>query len=252
MYGLERIIAGLGTSGFRVDLLASVNSVTTVDHAAVIRFDRASRARIIASATRDSVRINGKHVKDAYERRYYRSDPNQAAWKGSCSDQDLHFRRLRPKQLTDENYRFHCFETPGLIDRLSIIASTRSFLYCINFYRCADTGPFSESEAQAVLGYAPVLAALSVKHDQVACKNPVVPDRVARVSELVQRLSTIQKRLTQRELEITARILIGMTSEAIALDLGITSSSVITYRRRAYAKLGIASQSELFSLCYFG
>jgi DNA-binding CsgD family transcriptional regulator len=252
MQGLERIIAGLGTSGFRVGLLASVNSVTTVDHAAVIRFDGASQARIIASATRDSARINGKYVKDAYERRYFRSDPNRAAWQASFLEQGPQFRRLRPQQLTDENYRYHCYETPGLIDRLSIIAPTGNFLYCINLYRCADTGPFSESEAQAVLGYAPVLAALSVKHDQVTYKNPVVSDRTERVSELAQRLSTIQKRLTQRELEIAARILIGMTSEAIALDLGITSSSVITYRRRAYAKLGIASQSELFSLCYFG
>lgn len=252
MHSLEQVISGLGTDRFRADLLGYINTVAIVDHAALIRFDQASHARILSSATRDAVRIDGKHVKDAYERRFYRSDPNQAAWRASCPDQGTVFRRLRPNHLADESYRFHCYETPGLIDRLSIITPARSFLYCINLYRCADTGPFSEGEMQAMLGHAPVLAALSVKHDQVTYKNPAVPNRAERISELTQRLAAIQKRLTRRELEIAARIMIGMTSVAIALDLGITPSSVITYRRRAYFKLGISSQNELFSLCYFG
>ena len=56
-------------------------------------------------------------------------------------------------------------------------------------------------------------------------------------------------RLTTRESEICERILIGYTSTGISLDLGIATSSVNTYRRRAYEKLGIATQNELFSLC---
>lgn len=33
------------------------------------------------------------------------------------------------------------------------------------------------------------------------------------------------------------------------LDLHISESSVVTYRKRAYEKLGIATQNELFALC---
>jgi DNA-binding CsgD family transcriptional regulator len=43
-----------------------------------------------------------------------------------------------------------------------------------------------------------------------------------------------------------------MSSDAIALELGITPNSAVTYRKRAYSRLGIASQNELFALCYFG
>ena len=56
-------------------------------------------------------------------------------------------------------------------------------------------------------------------------------------------------KLTKRESEVCERILVGFTSTGISLDLDIAESSVNTYRRRAYGKLGIATQNELFSLC---
>jgi DNA-binding CsgD family transcriptional regulator len=43
-------------------------------------------------------------------------------------------------------------------------------------------------------------------------------------------------------------ILQGLSSEAIAGRLAISLNSVLTYRRRAYQRLGITSQNELFSL----
>ena len=45
-------------------------------------------------------------------------------------------------------------------------------------------------------------------------------------------------RLTKRERQVCERIVLGYTSVGIGLDLQIEPSSVITYRRRAYEKLG--------------
>jgi DNA-binding CsgD family transcriptional regulator len=42
---------------------------------------------------------------------------------------------------------------------------------------------------------------------------------------------------------------LGYTSVGIGLDLNIAQSSVVTYRRRAYEKLDISTQNELFTLC---
>jgi DNA-binding CsgD family transcriptional regulator len=58
----------------------------------------------------------------------------------------------------------------------------------------------------------------------------------------------LPNRLAQREVEVCARALIGMSVEATALDLGIRPTSITTYRQRAYQKLGISSQNELFAL----
>lgn len=249
---LEQAIAGLGTDRFRDGLLAYANSIATVDHVALIRFDQVSRARIVASATRAGARIKGDGVQRAYERCFYRSDPNQAVWRESAPDAGTGFRRLVPRRLSDADYRLHCFDTARLIDRLSVIASAEGFHYCVNLYRCADTGPFATDEAEAFRDGGALLAALSVKHDRLANRGPTAPDRTARLADLMTRLSAIQRRLTRRELEVGARIVIGMGSEAIALELGLSQNSVATYRKRAYGKLGIACQNELFALCYFG
>ena len=54
--------------------------------------------------------------------------------------------------------------------------------------------------------------------------------------------------LSEREASVCTGIILGMTSEGIALDLGISVNTVRTYRKRAYARLMISSQNELMKL----
>jgi DNA-binding CsgD family transcriptional regulator len=44
------------------------------------------------------------------------------------------------------------------------------------------------------------------------------------------------------------RFVSGLSSEAISADLGISLHSTLTYRKRAYEKLDISSQNELFAI----
>jgi DNA-binding CsgD family transcriptional regulator len=41
----------------------------------------------------------------------------------------------------------------------------------------------------------------------------------------------------------------GATAVEIASQMGVKPTSVITYQKRAYARLGISSQRQLFALC---
>ena len=54
--------------------------------------------------------------------------------------------------------------------------------------------------------------------------------------------------LTERELDVCARLLQGMTQEGIACDLGLSLPTVKTYRNRAFSRLGIHFRNELFAL----
>jgi DNA-binding CsgD family transcriptional regulator len=74
-------------------------------------------------------------------------------------------------------------------------------------------------------------------------------DRGDRIAALAARLHALDGRLPRRELDVLARILIGMTTEGIALDLRISENTVLTYRKRAYGRLNVSSQAELFALC---
>jgi DNA-binding NarL/FixJ family response regulator len=60
------------------------------------------------------------------------------------------------------------------------------------------------------------------------------------------RLAALCPELTPREIGVCQALLRGENTAEVALALGIRSSSVQTYRKRAYAKLGISSLAGLF------
>ena len=55
--------------------------------------------------------------------------------------------------------------------------------------------------------------------------------------------------LSERERQVCIGMLAGKKAEMIADEIGIGPSSVVTYRQRAYQKLGISSRGQLFSIC---
>jgi DNA-binding CsgD family transcriptional regulator len=61
------------------------------------------------------------------------------------------------------------------------------------------------------------------------------------------RVSLLTEGLTDREAQICSYIMSGDNTFAIAAILGIARKIVATHRKKAYAKLGISSHTELFS-----
>lgn len=73
-------------------------------------------------------------------------------------------------------------------------------------------------------------------------------DRNANIEKITNIL--IRYNLTHREAEICAYITQGYSSVAINLILNISINTIATHRKRAYSKLQISSQRELFRLIY--
>ncbi|MFN5485610.1 MAG: helix-turn-helix transcriptional regulator, partial [Bradyrhizobium sp.] len=92
---------------------------------------------------------------------------------------------------------------------------------------------------------APALTAAVARHFQRDAAADVDP--IERLKTLFATTEPLA-RLTGREQEVCLRILSGLSSEAIAASLGIGLHSALTYRKRAYDKLGISSQNELFAI----
>ena len=53
--------------------------------------------------------------------------------------------------------------------------------------------------------------------------------------------------LTRREAEVCASIVLGRKVAGTSRKLNISAHTVATHRKRAYSKLGIGSQNELFA-----
>jgi len=108
-------------------------------------------------------------------------------------------------------------------------------------------GPFAEYYVRQLNGAAELLMTFLRRHAELraAARQPsgLSPDQAL---ELV---GTLHAGLPPREREVCAGILRGLSMKAVARELGIAASSAITYRRRAYRRLGVSSAAGLVARC---
>lgn len=243
---LAPVVAALGGAAFAAELLAALNRSVAVDHACLMRFAARTRAPVLESASWRG----GEHVAEvqqAYLAGLYRHDPNLnlAPERGSVA-----VRLQRRAAIREGAYREACYGRFGLLERLTVAASGDSGqLVALNLYRLDAAGAFGAAELAVIEALAPLLAALALKHVAMVGMRLRSRERADRIEAAAARLGALSTALTRRERDVLARALVGMTSEGIALDLGIGLTSVLTYRRRGYARVGVTSQAELFALC---
>ncbi len=237
-------IAALGGAAFASELLAALNQTIPVDHVCLMRVVDRARPPVLESASWRG----GAHVAEvqrAYLNGLYRYDPNLSVPFGS-GVVVLHLRRIA---IARADYRKDCFERAGLLERLTVAAAEKDQLVLLNLYRLDPSGPFATHEITVIDELSRFLAALAIKHVSALGMLLRSRDRGDRVAALAARLHALDGRLTSRERDVLSRVMLGVSSEGIALDLGIGLNTVLTYRKRAYARLGVTSQAELFSLC---
>ncbi len=245
MHNLEGLIADLGTAGFRERLYGALDGLAATDHVSLLRHGSDGRIRLVCTASRPRWRF-AQEAQHAYLDRFHALDPNREAL--SRPPAGALVRRLRREQVPGADYRHYCYDAARLVDRLSVLCADAGGGYALNLYRNREHGPFTEGEAARVQEHASLLAACCVKHDRLRQAQAAGTEVADRVDALGDRILHLQRGLSRREFAVAARVLAGMTSEGIAADLGIGLQSVLTYRKRAYAKLGVCGQRELFSL----
>lgn len=269
MANLNKAICGLGQCDFEDHLFDLVNGAVRVDHCTVfINNSDGTAAHLFTKSKLDEeVCIN---LAKAYTESFYVKDPNFATLaNGLKGDLETEIRLLpyTPTTAYDEGYKAQFFTDTGLIDKVSSLLQTRNCTIYCSFYRLKESGRFEAVEFEELSRILPILTNLIFKHyhmsealrkgkksdhlrdfDPVVTKLPLSRSSDA-LTNLLDGKNALFEKLADRERQVCIRILQGYSSEAISLDLKVAISTIHTYRKRAYAKLGISSQNELFSLC---
>lgn len=176
-------------------------------------------------------------------------------------------------QEVEGEHRARVYEAHGVAERVSVVDyEDDGSVFAVNFYRHQHQAPFRDTHLSSFETVAPVLLALARKHIQlsqnlrspspepvrasttslgadvgISVQQPLAQSTARSLSILRMRLLRTGKQLTERELDVCARLLQGMTHEGIASDLGLSVPTVKTYRNRAFARLGIHFRNELFA-----
>ena len=235
------LIEALGRPDFPRRLFQVARKITDCHSVTSFAFGAACSPRLIFAENLGDVPIS-RHIADSYIADYWRFDPaNRAApdvaHKGPCRSM-----MIGADEIPHARYRQHCYAAIKVVNRLTIMRRAGDSIIRLNFYRGRGNRTFDRG-MEAIAAAGDMLIALIARHDAWAAKIDGGED-----FEYLARLRYLCPSMPKRQLEVCALIVRGFFSEAIALKLGISLNTVLTFRRRAYARLRISSQNELMRL----
>jgi DNA-binding CsgD family transcriptional regulator len=237
----------LGGSTFHSRLLEGLNSALGVDHVSYLSYDRHGRVQAAAAASvLDQNLIES--TTEIFVKRFYERDPNYPLMctststttdtRGGPSTSDgrpeLQLLWMSPASIGDPEYRRLLFDRPGFSSKVSLLRRWRDQTCYLNLY-FSRTKVQRDRTARLMRSHASTLMALAHRHDEL-------------VSLHRQPEAGLWPELSQRERE-TARLLVeGCTAKEIARQLSLSPATVITYKERVYAKLGVQNLREFLTL----
>ncbi|MCE5972528.1 LuxR C-terminal-related transcriptional regulator [Sinirhodobacter sp. WL0062] len=173
----------------------------------------------------------------------YLLDPLYLACKGGSAPGAYRLLDLAPEAFYRSQYYRAFYRSIRIGDEIGLlIREHASDWIIVSLARGLRQTRFSEQELAQLRQLFPILSVAVLRH--WGCKPEAAPE-----GRLEDRLETFGVDiLSPREAEIVRLILQGHSTPSAAAYLGISEGTVKVHRHHAYAKLGITSQAELFSL----
>jgi DNA-binding CsgD family transcriptional regulator len=230
-------VLAIGRPDFSKVLIDTLRGQAGVGHCMVFALARNGLARCLLDAGNIPI---GADLGAAYAGQFHESDPNRDAMFEGQGTAPIMLPAFAPR-MYGARYRKIFFDESGIVDKCATAIWVDDTCFYVNFYRIAAQGRFSDAQRVRLRAIAPAIGASVARHfQQGATTEQTLAALFAGRAPLAD--------LTPREREVCRRILLGFSSEAISQALGISLHSTLTYRKRAYERLGISSQHELFSI----
>lgn len=230
---------------FARSVLSVAGADIRVQHCTVFAFQRYRNPELISAATCAGPNI-ARETASPYIHQFFRKDEIQdiiVRRSGIAPNGNIFVHRQSQDDISDSDYRSACYSDVNIKERIANLIRVRHDTWLsVNLYRDVADGPFFSGEIEAIRNLSSLFAHAAARHylingDGRRGARNFVTDELARRGQS----------LTVREREVALRILDGQTTKVIAEDLAISPSTVVTYRGRAYEKLGVHSRAELFA-----
>jgi DNA-binding CsgD family transcriptional regulator len=245
---LPNLIGQVGTRNFIPGLMGAANrAIAPVDVFSLFHYDAATQPVHFGTASCVSDEAT-RRTAERYVSGLGLHDPMRLSLESMAFGDAPTTFYLHRDRIGHSAYREQCFVRTGTLERMSVICHDDASWYSINFYRTQQSSPFHANELAAFSEVAQLLSSLVIKHFMLTGEAAASPPETPK-ARFTRRLRDRAPDLSDRECEICALVLQGHTSESIALQLHVSPNTVLTYRKRAYRKLNIGSQNELFRIC---
>jgi|GEM_PF-1379712 len=240
-------VRAAGTDDFGDNLIAALAGLVEIEHCVLVNV-KPRDAHISALASRRARGV-ATRLTEAYVGGCYRDDPlvREFAHIGVTETTETTetikplmpaVRPLMMDRASNAEYFERFFIEPGIADKLSIIAPGTEHTAFLSLYRSTAMGRFSERDKACIAAFADFLAALASTHSRLR-STPSVPREIS---------IKWHTALSERERSVAKLLGQGETAKTVGAMLALSPASVVTYKQRALAKLGIGTQRELVAL----
>lgn len=240
---LPALVDTIGEDGFGPALARFLNELCGADHFAAFRLQQ-NELREVAACCVEPERTARDRVETYVNQGWWKRDPAMAE-----AQRCVHAARpsIIHVDFTADGYaalRPSVF--PNVRDRLLLCGRTTNADFGLSIVRADPNAPFADDAIEQVAHSAEFLMAVLAKHADIRRTRPNVAQALTALDE-IEHCIDATKALPRREAEVASRILYGMSSVGIALDLSVSEETVKTYRKRAYHRLAIGSERELLT-----
>jgi hypothetical protein len=222
-------------------ILQAINQVSGVDYISMVEHSTSGRKPIQLAHSAKEFQAQRDLTKECFDRYcnlYFRQDPvthllDQMHGSHMQNDQVAALYVMR-EDIPNHAWKRDIYERENLPDRLSFMFSPEpARRLAVNLYRSAERGPFTHDELEALLPIGSLIAQVFKSH--VGSHKTLTFG--SSTVELEKKLEHLAPGLSPRERAVCARIAEGMSVDGIAVDLNVAPSTIMTLRKRAYAKL---------------
>ncbi len=238
---LAALVEQTGRPGFADRMMQALNALCAADMCSGFAIPDGEPEILFAQSTADEMSAFARIATLRYATTYWKRDTATAATLGRAHH-SVRTTRRPASVIRDLDYRHECYAEGGVVERISICRSGEVPVI-VNAYRSRASDAFAPHEIERLERVSPVIVALVERHRALAGSDG--PSPLGDPLALAQRLKRGAPGLSLREAQVLARTLAGDDRNAIARALGITVNSVVTYRRRGYAKFAVRSRGEL-------
>jgi DNA-binding CsgD family transcriptional regulator len=240
---IARLIEVVGTPRFETEMFQAARAATNCDHMTAYAISGNAPPRLLLAANTGPAPV-ARSLAKKYVSQYWKLDPTNKAVSACNGRSDIAVRIFPEEDIDDQSYRYECFTAVQMMERFTLVRHHGTDAFRIHFLSSCRNGRFTPSDVNHIVSSADLLVSLLKKHDATGTSA----SEESTPQLFLNRLRLVEPSIPDREAQVCTAIMLGMTSEAIALKLGISVNTVLTYRKRAYGRLNISCQNELMRL----
>jgi len=248
---IAQVIASGDTARFPAVLVQALRHVVPFDYAVFFAYRGQERPVCPYDTFTPQQRI--VFVTDYLEGPYL-LDPFYQVYVGRMEPGLYRLREIAPDRFYHSEYFRSYYRRTGLAEEIGFLVSLpHDMMLVISLMRAGTSAPFSDRDMNKLRRMEPIVHASAARHwrNLGFLRSSGAEEETARPPMNLQLTSAFENFgegvLTRREREVVRMVLRGHSSNSIGRHFQITTGTVKIHRKNIYAKLGISSQSELFS-----